>query len=190
MKNRIDTRQSDFLRPWHLFARIARKMFEAFRRHIAQTSDDPLELEVERSEGPYIFVKDGRKIIDFISGIAESSIGHRHPKVLDAIRTQLDRHLHVMVYGEFGQEPQVRFASSLAACLADNLQTVYFTMTGTEANEGALKLAKKFTGRSRMITFAQSYHGDTHGSLSVTGHDVCRDPFQPMLPEVTILSFE
>lgn len=164
-------------------------MIEAFRRHIALTSDEPLELEVERAEGSYIFLKDGRKIIDFISGIAVSSIGHRHPKVLDAIRAQLDCHLHVMVYGEFVQESQVRFASSLAACLPDNLQTVYFTMTGTEANEGALKLAKKFTGRSRMVCFERSYHGDTHGSLSVTGRNVFRDPFQPLLPGVTTLPF-
>jgi len=165
-------------------------MIEAFRRHIALTSDEPLALEVDRAEGSHIFLKDGRKIIDFISGISVSSIGHRHPRVLDAIRTQLDRHLHIMVYGEFVQEPQVRFACNLASRLPDSLQTMYFTMTGTEANEGALKLAKKFTGRSGMIAFERSYHGDTHGSLSVTGRSVYRDPFQPLLPNVTILPFD
>ena len=160
-----------------------------FVRHLAWTSDDPLGLEIERAEGPFLVLTDGRKLIDFISGIAVSSLGHRHPSVLHAIRDQLDRHLHVMVYGEFVQAPQVRLAKQLASVLPDTLDSVYFTMSGTEANEGALKLAKKYTGRGRMVAFEQSFHGDTHGSLSVTGRHVYQDPFRPLLPGVTFLPF-
>lgn len=160
-----------------------------FVRHLAWTSDHPLGLEIERAEGPFLVLTDGRKLIDFISGIAVSSLGHRHPSVLRAIRDQLDRHLHVMVYGEFIQAPQVRFAKQLASVLPAALDSVYFTMSGTEANEGALKLAKKYTERGRMVAFEQSFHGDTHGSLSVTGRRVYQDPFRPLLPGVTFLPF-
>ena len=160
-----------------------------FARHIAWTSDHPLGLEIERAEGPFLVLTDGRKLIDFISGIAVSSLGHRHPSVLRAIRDQLDRHLHVMVYGEFVQAPQVRLAKQLASVLPDALDSVFFTMSGTEANEGALKLAKKYTERGRMMAFERSFHGDTHGSLSVTGRRVYQDPFRPLLPEVTFLPF-
>ncbi len=161
-----------------------------FSRHVAWTSDEPLGLEVDFAEGPYIYLKNGRRIIDLISGIAVSSLGHRHPRVVEAIHRQVDRHLHVMVYGEFDQDAQSQFASLLAAQLPPSLQVVYFTMSGTEANEGALKLAKKFTGRTKMIAFEQSYHGDTHGSLSVTGRRVYQDPFRPLLPDVTFLPFD
>jgi acetylornithine/succinyldiaminopimelate/putrescine aminotransferase len=145
---------------------------------------------VDWAEGPFIYLSDGTRIIDLISGIAVSSLGHRHPRVLDAVRRQLDLHLHVMVYGEFAIEAQVALAHRLAMLLPEPLSRVYFTMTGTEANEGALKLAKKFTGRSRLVAFDGSYHGDTHGSLSVTGRAVYRDPFAPLLPDVTFLPFD
>ena len=161
-----------------------------FKDHVAWTSDDPIGLVVERAEGPFLFVEGGRRITDLISGIAVSSIGHRHPRVLEAIRTQIDRHLHVMVYGEFIQEPQAALAARLASFLPETLSTIYFTMTGTEANEGALKLAKKATGRQALVAFDRSYHGDTHGSLSVTGRSVYRDPFLPLLPGVTFLPFD
>ncbi|MBO6574047.1 MAG: aspartate aminotransferase family protein [Rhodothermales bacterium] len=161
-----------------------------FRDHVAWTSDAPLGLVVERAEGPLLHLADGRTVIDLISGIAVSSLGHRHPRVLQAIKAQLDRHLHVMVYGEFVQEPQSALAARLASHLPESLSTAYFTMTGTEANEGALKLAKKYTGRSRLVAFEHSYHGDTHGSLSVTGRRVYRDPFLPLLPEVIFLPFD
>jgi acetylornithine/N-succinyldiaminopimelate aminotransferase len=164
-------------------------LLERFGRHVAWTSDSPLGLVVERADGPYIELSDGRRLIDFISGIAVSSVGHRHPRVIEAIHAQVDRHLHVMVYGEFVQRPQVEHASLLASVLPDGLDVVYYTMTGTEANEGALKLAKKHTGRQRMVAFDRSYHGDTHGSLSVTGRDVYRDPFKPLLPNVDFLPF-
>lgn len=163
---------------------------DQFRRHIAWTSDFPLGLEVERAEGPYLYMSDGRRVIDFISGIAVSSLGHRHPRVVAAIKEQVDRHLHVMVYGEFIQRPQVRMASLLAEHLPDELSVVYFTMSGTEANEGALKLAKKHTGRTRLVAFERSYHGDTHGSLSVTGRGIYRAPYEPLLPDVQFLPFD
>ncbi len=160
-----------------------------FSQHVAWTSDAPLGLEVDFAEGSFIYLKDGRRIIDLISGIAVSSLGHRHPDVVAAIHEQVDRHLHVMVYGEFVQEAQADFAALLAAQLPPALQVAYFTMSGTEANEGALKLAKKYTGRTKMVAFERSYHGDTHGSLSVTGRHVYQDPFRPLLPEVTFLPF-
>ncbi len=157
--------------------------------HLAQTSDHPLGYEVERADGPFLFLTNGHRLIDFISGIAVSSLGHRHPKVLQAIRNQLDRHLHVMVYGELIQTSQVQFSNQLADVLPPSLDCIYFTMSGTEANEGALKLAKKYTGRSRMVAFDRSYHGDSHGSLSVTGRRIYQYPFRPLLPEVTFLPY-
>jgi len=162
---------------------------QQFTNHLAWTSDAPIGLEVDRAAGSYIYLKDGRRIIDLISGIAVSSLGHGHPRVVEAIKRQVDKHLHVMVYGEFIQGPQVRLAEALSNVLPAGLDSVYFTMTGTEANEGALKLAKKATGRSHMVSFENSYHGDSHGSLSVTGRQVYREPFLPLLPDVTFLPF-
>lgn len=164
-------------------------MKELFLKHIAQTSDNPIGLEVVKAKGPYIYTADGREMVDFISGIAVSSLGHRHPKVIRAIKSQLNKHLHVMVYGEFVQESQVKFAELLTSKLPEKLNQVYLVNSGTEANEGALKLAKKHTGRSKLIAFKNSYHGDTHGSLSVTGRDVYRDPYLPLLPDVHFLDF-
>lgn len=163
---------------------------DPFDRFIAQTSDAPIRLEIERAEGPFLYTTDGRRIVDLISGIAVSSLGHAHPAVLEAIHRQVDRHLHVMVYGEFIQRSQVALAALLADVLPPNLQVSYFTNSGTEAVEGALKLAKKFTGRSRLIAFDGSYHGDTQGSLSVTGRKIYREPFEPLLPSVTFLPFD
>ncbi len=164
-------------------------MDSRFATHVAWTSDQPLGLSVDWAEGPFIYLEDGTRIIDLISGIAVSSLGHRHPRVVDAVRRQLDRHLHVMVYGEFAIESQSALAHRLSTVLPASLSRVYFTMTGTEANEGALKLAKKYTGRRRLVAFDRSYHGDTHGSLSVTGRAVYRDPFVPLLPDVAFLPF-
>ncbi len=157
---------------------------DAFYRHVAQTSDAPIALEIESASGPFLHTTDGRRFIDFISGIAVSSLGHAHPEVVKAVQEQAAAHMHVMVYGEFIQKPQSRFAALLAAQLPESLRRIYFTNSGTEANEGALKLAKKHTGRSKMVSFRNSYHGDSHGSLSVTGRDVYRDPFLPLLPDV------
>ncbi|WP_265764692.1 aspartate aminotransferase family protein [Fodinibius salsisoli] len=161
----------------------------SFYRHVAQTSDAPMGLEIDRAEGPFIYTTDGKRYTDFISGIAVSSLGHRHPKVIEAIEQQLDRHLHVMVYGEFIQEPQSAYARLLTAQLPASLDRVYFVNSGTEANEGALKLAKKHTGRHKFVAFNHGYHGDTHGSLSVTGRDVYRDPYKPLLPNIHFGNF-
>lgn len=163
---------------------------DIFYRHIALTSDHPLGLTVSKAEGPLIILEDGTEITDLISGIAVSAVGHRHPKVVEAIRQQIDRHLHVMVYGEFVQESQVLLAELLADQLPGPLDTVYFCNSGAEAVEGALKVAKKATGRSGMVAFEGSYHGDTHGALSVTGRQVYRKPFLPLLPEVRFLPFD
>lgn len=146
-------------------------------------------LEIERAEGPFIYTTDGKRYVDFISGIAVSSLGHRHPAVTGAVKRQVDRHLHVMVYGEFIQEPQSDYAGLLTSQLPESLDRVYFVNSGTEANEGALKLAKKYTGRHKLVAFHHGYHGDTHGSLSVTGRDVYRNPYLPLLPDVHFLDF-
>ena len=162
---------------------------QAFDDHVAWTSDEPLKLVVESASGPFLHLANGKQLIDLISGIAVSSLGHRHKRVVAAVKEQVDKHLHVMVYGEMVQGPQVALAELLAAQLPATLSKVYFTMTGTEANEGALKLAKKYTGRTKIIAFERSYHGDTHGSLSVTGRRVYQDPFRPLLPNVHFLPF-
>jgi len=162
---------------------------DSFYEHVAQTSDAPMGLEIERAEGPFIYTTQGNKYVDFISGIAVSSLGHRHPEVVEAVKRQVDRHLHVMVYGEFIQEPQSKYAELLTSQLPGSLDRIYFVNSGTEANEGALKLAKKHTGRHKFVAFHHGYHGDTHGSLSVTGRDVYRDPYLPLLPDVHFLDF-
>jgi acetylornithine/succinyldiaminopimelate/putrescine aminotransferase len=164
-------------------------MKSAFYNHVAQTSDAPIGLEIEYAKGVFLYTKDGRKITDFISGIAVSSLGHAHPEVVKAVQDQAAKHMHVMVYGEFIQKPQSELAELLARQLPAKLSRIYFVNSGTEANEGALKLAKKYTGRTKLIGFKNSYHGDTHGSLSVTGRDVYRDPYLPLLPDVHFLTF-
>jgi acetylornithine/succinyldiaminopimelate/putrescine aminotransferase len=163
---------------------------EAFFKFLAQTSPSPVGLEVVRAEGSYLYTADGRRYLDFLSGISVANVGHSRPEVLDAIVDQVKRHLHVMVYGEYIQSAQVRLAARLAGLLPESLSVVYFTNSGTEANEGALKLAKKFTGRSRLVSFEGSFHGDTQGSCSVTGREVYRKPFEPLLPGVGFLPFD
>jgi acetylornithine/succinyldiaminopimelate/putrescine aminotransferase len=144
---------------------------------------------MERARGATLYTRDGREYIDFLAGIAVNNVGHAHPSVVDAVREQAERYLHAMVYGEYVLTPQVELASALAEITPGNLSQVYFTNSGTEANEGALKLAKKATGRRKLVAFTGSYHGDSHGSLSVTGRDVYRDPFLPLLPGVEFLPF-
>lgn len=165
------------------------ELTDSFYRHVAQTSDAPMGLQIDHAEGCYLHTTDGKKYLDLISGIAVSSLGHRHPAVVEAIKKQVDKHLHVMVYGEYVQEPQSRFAKLLTDQLPDSLERVYLVNSGTEANEGALKLAKKHTGRQKLVAFHNSYHGDTHGSLSVTGRNIYRDPYEPLLPDVHFIDF-
>ena len=164
-----------------------------FFDHIAQTSDYPLALEIERAEGVYMYGSDGKKYLDLISGIGVSNVGHRHPDVLKAIYEQLDKHMHLLVYGEFVQTSQVQLAKALSDTLniesADPspfglIDNVYFTNSGTEAVEGAMKLAKRFTGRSEFISCFNAYHGATQGALSLSGAESFKRSFRPLLPEV------
>ena len=156
-----------------------------FLRHVAQTSRNPLGLEIERSEGIYLYDTSGKAYLDLIGGISVANTGHRHPAVIQAIRDQLERYLHVMVYGEMIQSPQVRYATMLAANLPESLNTVYFTNSGAEATEGAMKLAKRVTGRTEMLAFNKSYHGSTQGALSVMGDEYWRNAFRPLLPGIS-----
>ncbi|MGV3561464.1 aspartate aminotransferase family protein [Larkinella arboricola] len=156
---------------------------QLFFQHVAQTSDFPLALEVERAEGVYLYSKDTR-YLDLISGIGVSNVGHRHPRVLAAIQEQLDKYLHLMVYGEYVQSPQVELAHALAQTLPHPLTNVYFTNSGTEAIEGTMKLAKRYTGRTEIISCFNAYHGATQGSLSLSGSEHFKRNFRPLLPDV------
>jgi acetylornithine/succinyldiaminopimelate/putrescine aminotransferase len=162
---------------------------QLFLRHQAQTSEFPLLVEIERAEGVYMYTPEGRPILDLISGIGVSNVGHRHPRVLQAIHEQLDKYLHLMVYGELVQAPPARLAHALAATLPAPLDTVYFTNSGTEAIEGALKLAKRHTGRTGLVSAYNSYHGSTHGALSITGSEGFKNSYRPLLPDVTHLRY-
>src|SRR5437764_10430592 len=161
-----------------------------FHRHLCQTSESPMGLLVERAQGTRIYTRDGREFLDFRSGICVANLGHTHPAVVAAVQRQAAEYLHVMVYGEYVLPVQVELAARLARLAPEPLDTVYFTNSGTEANEGALKLAKKLTGRRRLVAFEGSFHGDSHGSLSVTGREVYRRPFEPLLPDVQFLPFD
>lgn len=161
-----------------------------FLKHVAQTSPFPLKIEVAKAEGSHIYDKTGRAYLDFISGIAVTNIGHRHPRVVNAIKSQLDEYMHVMAYGEFIQAPQNGLAEKLASLLPPALDTCYFVNSGTEANEGALKLAKRITGRTGIISCKKSYHGSTHGSLSVSGNETKKYAFRPLLPGVQFMDFD
>ena len=162
---------------------------ELFYRHLAQTSPAPLELEIVRADCASLFDAAGKEYIDLIGGISVANVGHRHPKVVKAIHAQVDNYLHVMVYGELVQSPQVQYAAKLASLLPDTLQAVYFTNSGTEAIEGAMKLAKRVTGRTRILSFKNSYHGSTQGALSIMGDEYWRNAFRPLLPDVWSYTF-
>ena len=160
-----------------------------FLNHLAQTSPFPLKIEVAIAEGTYINDVSGKSYLDFISGIAVTNIGHRHPHVVNAIKNQLDHYMHVMAYGEFIQAPQNKLAEKLASLLPAKLNSCYFVNSGAEANEGALKLAKRVTGRTQIISCKKSYHGSTHGALSVSGNEVKKYAFRPLLPDVHFIEF-
>ncbi|MDN3581182.1 aspartate aminotransferase family protein [Mucilaginibacter flavus] len=162
---------------------------QLFLANNAQTTNFPLLLEFERAEGIYMYDARGNAFIDLISGIGVSSLGHGNPKVKEAIKEQVDKYMHLMVYGEFVQTPQVLFAEKLISVLPDNLQSVYFTNSGAEAVEGALKLAKRFTGRSEIIACHNSYHGSTQGALSVMGNEEFKQAYRPLLPGVSFIHF-
>jgi acetylornithine/N-succinyldiaminopimelate aminotransferase len=160
---------------------------QLFLNNNAQTTHFPLLLEFERAEGVYMYDKTGKAYIDLISGIGVSNLGHSHPKVVNAVKDQVEKYMHLMVYGEYVQTPQVRFAEKLVSILPQNLNSVYFTNSGAEAVEGALKLAKRFTGRQQIVAFNNSYHGSTHGALSVMGNEDFKQAYRPLLPGITFL---
>lgn len=162
---------------------------ESFLKHQGQTNPSPYLIDVERAEGIYIYDKSGKAYMDMIAGVAVNNIGHSHPKVTTALKNQIDKHLHVMVYGEFIQDAQLAFAKKLTSLLPSSLDCVYTVNSGTEANEAALKLAKRVTGRTELVSFRGSYHGSTHGSLSVSGNEVKKQSFRPLLPDVRFLTF-
>jgi len=162
---------------------------QLFLNHVAQTSDSPLMLEVERAEGVYLFGPNGEKHFDLISGVSVSNVGHSHHKVVDAVKQQVDKYMHLMVYGEFIQNPQVQLATKLASLLPKSLDSVYFLNSGSEAIEGAMKLAKRYTGRTEIISFKNAYHGSTQGSLSIMGGETFKQAFRPLLPDVRHLDY-
>ncbi|MEO6961001.1 MAG: aspartate aminotransferase family protein [Puia sp.] len=162
---------------------------ELFFRHLAQTSASPLALEIVRAEGMYLYDAGGKAYLDLIGGISVCNTGHRHPRVVEAIRRQADLYLHILVYGEMLQSPQIQYARLLTSLLPQSLQSVYFTNSGTEATEGAMKLAKRATGRTQIVAFNKSYHGSTQGALSIMGDEYWRNAFRPLLPGVLHLDY-
>jgi acetylornithine/succinyldiaminopimelate/putrescine aminotransferase len=159
-----------------------------FKAHLGQTSPFPFLIEVDRAEGAYIYDKQGKAYLDMIAGVAVNNVGHRHPKVIAALQKQLEKHLHVMVYGEFIQDAQQALVKSLLSVLPAKLDGVYVVNSGTEAIEAALKLAKRVTGRTELVSFKGSYHGSTHGAMSVSANEVKKIAFRPLLPDVRILA--
>lgn len=162
---------------------------ELFYQYLAQTSPEPLGIEVEKAEGIYLYGPGGERFIDMISGISVSSIGHRHPKVIAAINEQTGKYLHLMVYGEYIQSPQVKLAEELCASLDPSLDNVYFVNSGSEAIETAMKLAKRASGRTEIVAFMNAYHGHTHGAMSILGGEEWKRAFRPLLPDVSFLDF-
>jgi acetylornithine/N-succinyldiaminopimelate aminotransferase len=162
---------------------------QLFYSHVAQTSEMPMALEIEKAEGIYLTDVNGKRYIDLISGISVSNVGHRHPKVISAIKNQLDKYMHLMVYGEYIQSPQVLLATLLSTMLPPNLSSVYFVNSGSEAIEGAMKLAKRYTGLTEIISFTNAYHGSTQGSLSIMGNEEFKNAFRPLLPDTKQIRF-
>ena len=160
-----------------------------FLKYQAQTSPYPLAIEVSHAEGSYIYDVDGKAYLDMVAGVSACTLGHQHPKVKEAIINQLNKYAHVMVYGEFAQSPAVEFCKKLASFLPTQLQKTYLVNSGTEATEGALKLARRVTGRSQLISFHHAYHGNTMGSMSVMGFEERKRAFRPLIPDVDFLWF-
>ena len=165
------------------------RMDKEFKKYQAQTTPHPLALEVSHAKGSYIYDKDGKAYLDFVAGVSACGLGHGHPKIVEAIREQAEKYLHVMVYGEYIQEPALNFSKSLASLLPKTLQTTYLVNSGTEAMEGAVKLARRYTGRSEIIAARNAYHGNTMGSLSLMSYEERKAPFRPLLPDIRFLDF-
>jgi acetylornithine/succinyldiaminopimelate/putrescine aminotransferase len=162
---------------------------QLFFQHLAQTSDKPIGIEVASANGIYIQDVNGKAFIDMIAGFSVCNIGHSHPAVIHAIKEQVEKYMHVIVYGEFVQAPQVQYAKAITALLPENLDAVYFTNSGAEAAEGAMKLAKRVTGRTKMVSFKGAYHGSTQGALSVMGDEYFKNAFRPLLPDILQLRY-
>jgi len=162
---------------------------QLFLLNNAQTSSSPRLLEIEKAEGVYMYDPQGKAYIDLVSGFAVSNIGHRHPRVVTAIKDQVDKYMHLAVYGEYVQAPQVKFAEKLVSVLPSPLNSVYFVNSGAEATEGALKLAKRATGRKKILACHNAYHGSTHGALSVMGNEYYKEAYQPLLPGIDFIGF-
>ena len=162
---------------------------QLFFQHLAQTSDKPIGIEVASANGIYIHDVAGKAFIDMIAGFSVCNIGHSHPAVIHAIKEQVEKYMHVIVYGEFVQAPQVQYAKAITALLPENLDAVYFTNSGAEATEGAMKLAKRVTGRTKIVSFKGAYHGSTQGALSVMGDEYFKNAFRPLLPDILQLRY-
>lgn len=164
-------------------------MKEDFLKHQAQTSPHPLALEISHAKGSYIYDTGGKAHLDFVAGVSACSLGHGHPRVVNAIREQADKYMHVMVYGEYIQQPAVQYTKLLAKHLPAPLETTYLVNSGTEAMEGALKLARRYTGRSQILAAERAYHGNTMGSLSLMGYEERKSAFRPLIPDIGFLRF-
>lgn len=162
---------------------------QIFYNLVAQTSDEPIALEIVNAEGIYLYDKSGKKYIDLIAGVSVSNLGHRNKNVVEAVKNQVDKYMHLMVYGEYIQSPQVEYAKLLTDQLPENFDNVYFANSGSEANEGALKLAKRYTKRSEVVSFVNAYHGSTHGCLSVLGNEYFKQAFRPLVPGVSFINY-
>lgn len=162
---------------------------QLFLDHVGQTSQAPLCLNIVKAEGSYMWDADGKKYIDLIAGISVCNVGHRHPKVIEAIKKQSDDYMHIMVYGELVENPQVLYAKKLTEHLPSSLNAVFYTASGSEATEGAMKLAKRYTGRTQIISFKNSYHGSTQGALSIMGSEYWQQAFRPLLPGILQLEY-
>lgn len=165
------------------------RLRELFFRHVGQTSPSPLGFEIQRAEGVFMYGPGSKKYIDLVSGVSVSNVGHSNPEVVEAVREQAGKFMHLMVYGEIVQQPQVEHARLLAESLPGNLDVVYYVNSGSEANEAAIKLAKRKTGRTEIISCHNSYHGSTHGALSLMGSETFKSSFRPLLPDVNHISF-
>jgi acetylornithine/N-succinyldiaminopimelate aminotransferase len=162
---------------------------QLFLQHLAQTSDKPIGIEVASAKGIHIYDNDGKAFVDMIAGFSVCNIGHSHPAVIKAIQEQTEKYMHVIVYGEFVQAPQVAYAKKLTSLLPENLDAVYFTNSGAEAAEGAMKLAKRVTGKTKFISFKGAYHGSTQGALSIMGDEYFKNAFRPLLPDTLQLRY-
>ncbi|MDR2868400.1 MAG: aspartate aminotransferase family protein [Bacteroidales bacterium] len=164
-------------------------LYQNFHRYVAQTSSEPLDIEIDKAESIYIYDVSGKSYIDLISGISVCNLGHSHPHIIEAVRKQIEHYMHVMVYGELIQSPQVELASLLCNYLPENLSSVFFVNSGSEAVEGGLKLAKRVTGRRELIHCVNAYHGSSHGALSMMGNENYKSAFLPLLPETKAIRF-